>query len=108
MNKPQNEQNRTAPSHTVNISDRRVINITGTDDILSFDENSVVISTVLGIMSIDGSNLRIIKLNTDGDGSLIIEGNIGGVFYVDENSSKKKNKFSLFKSGSGFVSGNGV
>ena len=90
MNKPQDEPHRNSPTHTVNISERRVINISGAEDVLSFDENSVVISTGLGIMSIDGENLRILKLNTDGDGTLIVEGTIGGVFYVDENASSKK------------------
>ena len=99
MNKPQNEPHKTSPTHTVNISERRVIHISGADDVLSFDENSVVLSTSLGIMSVDGENLRILKLNTDGDGTLIIEGTIGGVFYIDENPSKKKNKSAMGKLG---------
>lgn len=86
--------------HTVTLLDRRTLNITGAEDVLSFDENSVIIRTSLGVMTVDGEGLRIVKLNADigpvqqqnnvGPGGVIIEGKIGGVFYTDENSESKK------------------
>lgn len=86
--------------HTITLIDRRTLNIRGAEDVLSFDENSVVIRTPLGIMTVDGQQLRIVKLNTDtgpgqqqnntDPGGVIIEGKIGGVFYVDEDTELKK------------------
>lgn len=90
----------TRRSHTVTLLDRRTLNITGAEDVISFDENSVVIRTSLGIMTVDGEQLRIVKLNADagpgqpqnnlGPGGVIIEGKVGGVFYVDESAEPKK------------------
>lgn len=99
---PQINEEGAHRSHVVTLIDRRTLNITGAEDVISFDENSVVIRTTCGVMTIDGEQLRIVKLNADmgatltaqnnvGPGGVIIEGKIGGVFYVDENTEPKKN-----------------
>lgn len=99
---PQINEEGARRSHTVTLLDRRTLNITGTEDVISFDENSVVIRTTYGVMTIDGEQLRIVKLNADsgaapaaqnnvGPGGVMIEGKIGGIFYVDENTEPKKN-----------------
>ena len=81
----------------VTLLDRRVINISGVEDVISFDENSVVMQTCLGVLTVDGEELHIVRLNTDGkespsgDGGMIIEGKIAGVFYVDDTSPAKGN-----------------
>lgn len=74
----------------VTLIDRRLINITGVEDVVSFDENSVVMQTVMGLLTVDGEELHIIRLNTEsqenaaGEGGVIIEGKIAGIFYVDD------------------------
>lgn len=99
---PQINEEGARRSHTLTLLDRKTLNITGAEDVISFDENSVVIRTTQGVMTIDGELLRIVKLNADpgagaaaqnnvGPGGVIIEGKIGGIFYVDENAEPKKN-----------------
>ncbi|MDD4773974.1 MAG: YabP/YqfC family sporulation protein [Eubacteriales bacterium] len=97
---PQINEESARRGHTVTLLDRRTLNITGAEDVLSFDENSVIIRTALGLMTVDGEGLRIVKLNADaastqqqnnvGPGGVIIEGKIGGVFYTDDDSEPKK------------------
>jgi sporulation protein YabP len=97
---PQNNEDGRR-GHTVTLVDRRSLDITGAEDVISFDESSVVIRTTQGVMTVDGEELHIVRLNTGHEasqtnmqsGGVIIEGKIGGVFYVDENTEPKKTGF---------------
>ena len=74
--------------------------LNGIEDVVSFDEYSILMQTVLGVLSVDGSALHIMKMNVD-SGEVIIEGEINGLFYIDNNSAKnikpKKSKNNLWK-----------
>lgn len=97
---PQTNEESARRPHTVNLTDRKLLSITGAEDVISFDENSVVMRTSQGVMTVDGEELRIVKLNADyvpaqsgsggNGGGIIIEGKIGGIFYVDESAPQKK------------------
>jgi len=92
-------------NHTITLIGREKLFVTGVDDVDSFDENCVVMRTPLGVLSIDGSELHIIRFGASGTNSefvgdriaeyadLILEGHIGGVFYIDDSSEKKKHFF---------------
>jgi len=90
-----NREDSAGRGQNVTLLDRRMINITGVEDVVSFDENSVVMQTVLGLLTVDGEELHIIRLNTEGkespsgEGGVMIEGKIAGVFYVDDALSGK-------------------
>lgn len=84
--------------HIVNIQNRKTIVLNGIEDVVNFDEYSILMQTVLGTLSVDGTGLHIIKLNVE-NGEAIIEGDINGMFYLDENAYnngkklfRKKNK----------------
>lgn len=84
--------------HIVNVQNRKTIVLNGIEDVVSFDEYSILMQTVLGALSVDGTGLHIIKLNVE-NGEVIIEGEINGMFYLDENAGntgkklfRKKNK----------------
>lgn len=87
-------QGANRPLHKIVLDGRKHLEITGADDVISFDEGSIVLHTSMGILSVDGSALHILRLNTDhSDGVMIVEGNICGVFYVDEEAPKARGVF---------------
>ena len=56
-------------------------------DVERFDENTIVLSTTMGAMTISGENLHIEKLSLDG-GDLKVEGNIESLVY-EENGGER-------------------
>lgn len=102
---PQYIQNdNPASPHRITLDQRRLLDISGAGDVISFDENSVVLKTAYGILSVDGEELHIVHLaghdlngqgsaGQDGEGNLRVEGKIAGVFYVDEDAAAKKSFF---------------
>ena len=47
------------------LENRERLNITGVLDVLSFDDQIVIVETSLGLLTVKGENLRINKLSTD-------------------------------------------
>lgn len=79
---------RTRPN-TIIIDDRERVNITGVQDVDSFNEEEVVLVTDIGFLNLTGQDLHITKLNLD-DGELIVEGYIYGLQYSDHDAGKNK------------------
>ena len=79
-------------NHKLLLDGRERLTVSGVEDVISFDECGVVLKTVMGILSIDGSELRIINLNVDAK-DIEIAGKINGVIYQGAQSPKN----SLFK-----------
>ncbi len=84
-----------AKKHTLEMIDRKTLTVSGIDDVISFDEGCIVLSGVCGIMSVDGTELRIIGLALD-TGCVEISGNINGIIYPENSKSggffRKKQK----------------
>ena len=78
--------------HTINIQNRETMVLNGVEDVVSFDEYSILMRTVSGALSVDGNGLHIVKLNVD-NGEVIIEGRISGMFYIDDSEPSGDNKF---------------
>ena len=74
------------------LENRQKLNVSGVKDVLSFDDQVVIIETELGLLTVKGDNLKISKLNID-TGETIVEGNIGSLSYSD---SHIKNEGGLF------------
>lgn len=81
------EQRETRAPHCVRIDGRKSMSITAVDDVLSFDENQVVLGSGGGVISIDGEGLHIRKMNVDG-GEVVIEGKINALTYIDKTVRK--------------------
>ena len=47
------------------LENREKLNITGILDVLSFDDQMIIIETELGLLTIKGENLKINKLSLD-------------------------------------------
>lgn len=69
--------------HSLLIENRARMALTGIEDVISFDERSVVLASSSGVLTIDGEDLHIVKMNVDSR-ELGIEGKINGIAYIDK------------------------
>ncbi len=74
------------------LENRNKLNVTGVKDVLSFDDEVIIMETELGLLTIKGENLKINKLSID-TGDVIIEGEINNLGYNDH--SKKEQEGSI-------------
>lgn len=75
------------------LENRQKLSISGVLDVLSFDDQVVILETELGLLTAKGENLRINKLSID-TSEVIVEGDISSLTYSD-NKNAEKNKGSL-------------
>ena len=73
---------RSAQSHSLSLTDRRRLTVSGVEDVESFDEDAVVLDTNGGTLTVRGSGLKIEKLSLDG-GELVVEGRIDSLDYAE-------------------------
>jgi sporulation protein YabP len=71
------------------IENRKKASISGVRDVESFDDENMILYTELGVLTVQGENLHINKLNTE-NGELIIEGDIDSCIYSDNDSPRGK------------------
>lgn len=82
---------RVFESHNLVISDRRRSELTGIDDVLSFDDSVITVHSALGDMSIEGEELKIDSFSSD-KGILSVSGKVCGVYYLDYEDKKHSQK----------------
>lgn len=75
------------------LENRNKLSISGVKDVLSFDDQVVIMETELGLLTVKGDNLKINKLSID-TSEVIIEGEINNLGYSDH--SKKEADGGLF------------
>ena len=75
------------------LENREKLNISGVLDVLSFDDQVVIVETELGLLTVKGENLKINKLSID-TSEVIVEGEINNLGYNDH--SKKEQEAGLF------------
>jgi len=82
--------------HNLILEGRRRLSVSGVEDVESFDEHEVTLSTVSGALIVKGTELHIEKLSLDG-GDLVLEGEVESITY--EASQREKGSFwsRLFK-----------
>ena len=66
--------------HALTLSDRKKLTLTGITEVVSFDEDCVVMRTDLGDLIVQGQQLQLKTLNPDG-GGVTVEGEISALFY---------------------------
>ena len=70
------------------LENREKLSVSGVLDVLSFDDQIVLIETELGLLTIKGENIRINKLSID-TSEVIVEGDINSLGYSDKDLDKK-------------------
>lgn len=73
---------------TLTITGRERLSLSGVEDVLRFDSESVVCRTTLGELVLEGSSLRIVGFSSQ-EGSLLLEGEISGLYYNDKKDKKR-------------------
>ena len=71
------------------LENRGKLSISGVNDVLSFDDQIVMVETELGLLTVKGEGLRINKLSID-TSEVIVEGDISYLAYSDKEMEKNK------------------
>lgn len=71
------------------LENRGKLSISGVNDVLSFDDQVVMVETELGLLTVKGDNLRINKLSID-TSEVIVEGEISYLAYSDKDKEQGK------------------
>lgn len=74
------------------LENREKLSISGVLDVLSFDDQIVILETELGLLTVKGENLRINKLSID-TSEVIVEGEISNLSYSEKDMEKKAGSF---------------
>lgn len=79
------------------LENREKLNVSGVNDVLSFDDQVVIIETELGLLTVKGENLKINKLSID-TSEVIVEGRIDNLSYSQNQAKSEGGIFGkLFK-----------
>lgn len=70
------------------LENREKLSISGVLDVLSFDDQVVILETELGLLTVKGENIRINKLSID-TSEVIIEGKISSIAYSEKGNEQK-------------------
>ena len=87
------EKTSTRP-HRLMMQNRSALSITGIRDVVSFDENQVVMDTDLGLLTMKGKDLHVSRLTLE-KGEVDVDGTIDSLVY-SSNESYRKSGESLF------------
>ncbi len=77
-------------SHSLTLTERKLAEFTGVEDVRAFDEHEIVLITELGTLLVRGQNLQVKSLVLE-KGIAIVEGDIDGLLYsakVSRNAAK--------------------
>lgn len=68
--------------HKLTLDERKNLSMTGVTEVVSFDENTVVLRTGLGTLMVQGSQLQLKTLTLDG-GNVAVEGQVSALHYEE-------------------------
>ena len=75
------EKGRAEPGpHRLSLEDRQHLVMTGVTDVDSFDENTVLLRTNRGLVSVRGEGLQLRSLNVEG-GQASVDGTVTAIVY---------------------------
>ncbi|MBQ6847547.1 MAG: sporulation protein YabP [Clostridia bacterium] len=70
-------------SHNIIVEDRKKFTLTGVKDVLSFDENAIMLETALGKLSVKGEELKLGQFDTQ-KGDVSGSGKIYALVYTTD------------------------
>lgn len=83
------EKARPARKHDISIENRSKAQITGVNDVISFDLEKVLLETDYGMVMIKGDDLHVRRLSVE-KGEVDLDGRIDAVEYSEISSYAKK------------------
>lgn len=87
------EKTSTRP-HRLMMQNRSALSITGIRDVVSFDENQVILDTDMGILTMKGKELHVSRLTLE-KGEVDVAGSVDSLIY-SSNEAYHKSGESLF------------
>lgn len=88
----QNNINQMPVPHNVILEDRRRLTVSGVSDVDSFDEQTVIVFTQMGELTVKGEDLHINRLSLE-MGELAVEGDITALTYTDRAQKPQQGSF---------------
>lgn len=73
--------------HRLTLNERRQLSVTGVSEVVSFDENIVVLHTELGTLVIQGKELQLKTLSLEG-GQVAVDGTVAALSYEEPRASR--------------------
>lgn len=70
--------------HKLILNNRKACNLTGVSDVLSFDENEIILETDQGMLMMKGKELHVNRLMLD-KGEVDIDGRVDSITYSEQN-----------------------
>lgn len=82
--------------HNIMMNARKHIEISGAVNVLSFDDEQVVLKTTMGLCCIQGKALTVSKLDCEG-GEVFVDGELCAVYYPEQSEEKRSVFSKIFK-----------
>ena len=78
-------EERMLQPHKLTLNDRKSLLLSGTAEVVSFDENAVILKTGLGVLTVQGQQLHLKTLSPE-NGQVAIDGHISALIYEEPKS----------------------
>lgn len=79
-------EERMALPHKLTLNERKKLTVTGVTEVVSFEENTVILKTALGTLMIQGNQLQLKTLSLEG-GQVDVEGTVSALVYEEPRSA---------------------
>ena len=68
--------------HKLTLNERKSLTMTGVNEVVSFEETMVILKTALGLLSVQGQELKLKTLSLEG-GQVAVDGHISALVYEE-------------------------
>lgn len=68
--------------HRLTLDSRNKLTMTGVTEVISFDENTVILKTDMGQLTVQGKQLQLKTLSPDG-GQVTVDGSVSALVYEE-------------------------
>lgn len=89
------KRDSTQAQQLLTLRDRKTLEVNGVNDVIRFDEESAVLSTVCGTLTVEGTALHVRVLDPDG-GIVAIDGKVDALIYFDPSDAPSGEKRGWF------------
>ena len=73
--------------HKLTLNERNKLTLTGVTEVVSFDDTAVALHTDLGVLEVQGQELKLKNLSIDG-GQMEVTGKISALFYEEPRENR--------------------
>lgn len=68
--------------HKLTLNGRKALAVTGVNEVISFDDQAVILRTSMGILTVHGQDLQLKSLSPEG-GQVSVEGTVAALIYEE-------------------------